>query len=314
MTGGEWLCGPNVIWVDSSGSPAYDAVQVMMSEEIESSPQWWAWRDSSGFSTLELTIGISLSNMKGPVSAKRRRVGSELRVSVYFYEPDLAHMGPRSIWELAQQHLAEGFRQASEVKGVLPIPNIPQISYRPLPAAAVRSIEDLPDWSGQSRAWEEAATGTPPIGNLVPAEGVPTRFTIRPDDYHVPYAGTAQDGRRFFASQEMFSYDGRGWVGLFLWKPDGAFDEAMVTPIRRATGIPPGQATPGSPGEVLAERLAHLGAYVLEPITVEPFTRMVEGIEFGWKVNRQDGMYTINVEPGDFICYYEPWGGFEYDT
>jgi hypothetical protein len=23
----------------------------------------------------------------------------------------------------------------------------------------------------------------------------PTRFTIRPDDYHVPYAGTAEDGR-----------------------------------------------------------------------------------------------------------------------
>ena len=28
----------------------------------------------------------------------------------------------------------------------------------------------------------------------------PTRFTIRPDDYHVPYAGTAEDGRKFFLS------------------------------------------------------------------------------------------------------------------
>jgi hypothetical protein len=28
-------------------------------------------------------------------------------------------------------------------------------------------------------------------------DAAPTRFTIRPDDYHVPYAGTAEDGRRF---------------------------------------------------------------------------------------------------------------------
>ena len=26
-------------------------------------------------------------------------------------------------------------------------------------------------------------------------EDAPTRFTIRPDDYHVPYAGTAEDVR-----------------------------------------------------------------------------------------------------------------------
>jgi len=35
----------------------------------------------------------------------------------------------------------------------------------------------------------------------------PTRFTIRPDDYHVPYAGTAEDGRRFFLSEELFRRD-----------------------------------------------------------------------------------------------------------
>jgi hypothetical protein len=34
-----------------------------------------------------------------------------------------------------------------------------------------------------------------------------TRFTIRPDDYHVPYAGTAEDGRRFFLSEELFRRD-----------------------------------------------------------------------------------------------------------
>ncbi|MFD7156464.1 hypothetical protein ACFV9C_17825 [Kribbella sp. NPDC059898] len=37
------------------------------------------------------------------------------------------------------------------------------------------------------------------------AEVAPKRFRIVPDDYHVPYAGTAQDGRKFFLSDELFA-------------------------------------------------------------------------------------------------------------
>lgn len=142
----------------------------------------------------------------------------------------------------------------------------------------------------------------------------PTRFTICPDDYHVPYAGTAEDGRKFFLSEELFSGD-TGWVGLFLWKADGTFDEVRVSPIGRATDSPPGQAVPGDSGGLVEARLAELGKYTLEPIVVEPFTTKVDGTEFGWKVLRyEDGTYNINIEPGDFICYYAPWDGVEYDT
>lgn len=142
----------------------------------------------------------------------------------------------------------------------------------------------------------------------------PTRFTIRPDDYHVPYAGTAEDGRKFFLSDELFSAD-TGWVGLFLWKVDGTFDEVKVSAVGRASGLPAGQAGPAESDGVVQERLAELGKYVLEPITVEPFTKEVGGTEFGWKVGRyDDGTCYINIEPGDFICYYAPWDGEEYDT
>jgi hypothetical protein len=27
-----------------------------------------------------------------------------------------------------------------------------------------------------------------------------------------------------------------------------------------------------------------------------------------------DGTYFIGIEPGDFICYYTPWDGHDYDT
>ena len=65
----------------------------------------------------------------------------------------------------------------------------------------------------------------------------------------------------------------------------------------------------------MQERLAELGKYVLEPITVEPFIKEVDDTEFGWEVGQyDDGTHYINIEPGNFICYYAPWDGEDYDT
>lgn len=145
-------------------------------------------------------------------------------------------------------------------------------------------------------------------------EQAPDRITIVPDDYHVPYAGTAEDGRKFFLSEELFVPGEKAYVGLFLWHPDGTFDEIVVDEVARAQGLPPGQAGPADAQHLIDARLASLGAYVLEPIEVEPFTQEVDGVAFGWRVTRFDEVVSVNVEPGDFIAYYAPWDGLEYDT
>jgi len=148
----------------------------------------------------------------------------------------------------------------------------------------------------------------------------PDRFTIVPDDYHVPYAGTAEDGRKFFVSDELFTTAGEedagsSYVGLFLWRADGTFDDARIDEVPRPDGPLPGQAAAADAQELVDARLDELGEYVLEPVEVEPFTTDIGGVTFGWKVGRyDDGSYYVSVEPGDFIAYYEPWDGLEYDT
>lgn len=150
---------------------------------------------------------------------------------------------------------------------------------------------------------EGAAVGRPP-----------ERFTIVPDDYHVPYAGTAEDGRKFFLSEELFDGDS-AYVGMFLWNADGTFDEIRVDAVDRPGGLPPGQAGRSGQEDLVDARLAELGEYVLEPIEVEPFTEDVDGVTFGWNLDQyEDGTYFINIVPGDFIAYYEPWDGLGYDT
>lgn len=147
-----------------------------------------------------------------------------------------------------------------------------------------------------------------------PSPGPPERFTIRPDDYHVPYAGVAEDGRLFFLSQELFVPFESGYVGLFLWNPDGTFDEVKVDEVRRRRDVPPGMAAPAGADELVEQRLAELGDYTLEPITVAPFTQKVDGVTFGWKVRKFRGSYDVSITPGDFIAYYAPWKGRRYDT
>ncbi|NIK56935.1 hypothetical protein [Kribbella shirazensis] len=143
----------------------------------------------------------------------------------------------------------------------------------------------------------------------------PERFRIVPDDYHVPYAGTAADGRKFFLSDELFvPGSGTAYVGLFLWNADGTFAELKVDEVRRPEGLPPAQAASAGADQLVAARLAELGKYVLEPIDVAPFTVNRNGVTFGWAVTQFEGTYSINIEPGNFIAYYEPWDGLEYDT
>jgi hypothetical protein len=160
-----------------------------------------------------------------------------------------------------------------------------------------------------------ALAGCGGVASEADVDRVPERFRIVPDDYHVPYAGTAADGRKFFLSDELFDPGtGAAYVGVFLWKTDGTFDELKVDEVRRPKGLPPAQAASAGADQLVAARLRELGKYVLEPIDVAPFTVDRNGVTFGWVVDQFEGEYSIHIEPGNFIAYYEPWDGLEYDT
>jgi hypothetical protein len=170
------------------------------------------------------------------------------------------------------------------------------------------------------------SAGSLPYDDLMPADratfpdGTPNRFTIVPDDYHVPFAGTTGDGRRFFLSEELFgSADAddemSSFIGVFFWNADGTFHSIDVTAVKRPTGIPMAQAVPAASADALRQAILQLGDYVLEPIDVEPFAEVVRGVTFGFvPEDFGDGEISIIVEPGNFIAYYEPWDGEEYDT
>ena len=163
-----------------------------------------------------------------------------------------------------------------------------------------------------------------PYSGFMPADrsqfppGTPKRFTIIPDDYHVPYAGITGGGKQFFLSDELFGGDSAGmtsFIGLFLWDADGTFESVEVEPVRRPEGIPPMQAVAAGPDEAMNLAILKLGDYVLEAIEVEPFAVDIGEVTFGFvPVDIGEDEVSVNVQPGDFIAYYEPWDGEDYDT
>jgi hypothetical protein len=70
----------------------------------------------------------------------------------------------------------------------------------------------------------------------------------------------------------------------------------------------------GATDDLVRARLDELGDYTLEPITVEPFVATVGKDDFGWLLEDYDGERALTITPGDFIAYYAPWDGLDYDT
>jgi hypothetical protein len=139
-------------------------------------------------------------------------------------------------------------------------------------------------------------------------EGFPGRITIVPDDYHAEYAGTAEDGRRFFITTP-FLPGANEFIATFFWKADGSYDSMNVEEFG------PRESLDHAAREAaLARHLSDLGAYVLEGISVAPFSEDAFGTSFGFIPQAYEGMVSVNLMPGDSMAFFEPWDSGEYDT
>ena len=137
--------------------------------------------------------------------------------------------------------------------------------------------------------------------------GAPARFTIEPDEYHAQLAGTAGDGRRFFITTP-FEPDNE-FVALFFWKADGSFDEIDVDSFG-----PRELVAENDHQDALERRISRLGDFRIEPISVAPFAVESHGTTFGFVPQEYEGYVSVNLQPGDYMAFHEPWDSGDYDT
>jgi len=141
----------------------------------------------------------------------------------------------------------------------------------------------------------------------------PTIIAIDHDDYQARHVGRLPDGRQFFLT-EPFTFavsgcPGRNFVALFLFDKRGRFVEARVDEV-----------TAGNHAEYQStfdRRLAELGSVEYARIEVQPFAIQRFGLTFGLvprPPEEGDDDWWVELQPGNYMAFSEPWDSGQYDT
>ena len=144
----------------------------------------------------------------------------------------------------------------------------------------------------------------------------PDLIAIEHDDHHARHIGELSDGRQFFLTTPfvpaMGDNAGREFVALFLFDEDGEFLEARIDDLGTRSGLDPEDAR-----RIYEQRLAELGEVEYGGIEVQPFAVERFGTTFGLvpRPPEMDGEdWAVEMQPGNYMAFYEPWDSGEYDT
>jgi hypothetical protein len=144
----------------------------------------------------------------------------------------------------------------------------------------------------------------------------PTLVAVDADDYHAEHVGKTTDGRQFFLTTPfepaINGSDGCEFVALYTFDKDGGLLAAEIDSFGPRAAMDQ-SARKGA----YDARLQSLGQVSLERIEVAPFAVERFDTTFGLIVRRpeeDDDPWAVEVQPGNYMAFFEPWDSGEYDT
>jgi len=143
----------------------------------------------------------------------------------------------------------------------------------------------------------------------------PERIAINHDDYHAEYVGWTRDGRQFFLTTPFEwptdGHPGCEYVALFLFDLDGALVEHIVNTLGPRQDVDRDQAR-----ALIEQRLTDLGEVRFDRIEIQPFSVEHGGTLIGLIPRAaEDGCpAAVELLPGNYMAFFEPWDSGDYDT
>jgi hypothetical protein len=151
------------------------------------------------------------------------------------------------------------------------------------------------------------------------AQGPPTLIAIDHDDYDARYVGRTVDGHQFFVTTPFVparaDNGGREFIAVYLFDSQGGFLEARIDDLG-----PRSQLDQNAARSLLERRLAELGKLLYQRIEVRPFQVERFGTTFGLiprppeSDEDDEASWWVEVQPGNYMAFQEPWDSGEYDT
>jgi hypothetical protein len=144
----------------------------------------------------------------------------------------------------------------------------------------------------------------------------PDLIAIDYDDYHASHVGCLSDGRLFFLTTPFVpaigGSGGREFIALYLFDKRGRFVEARIDDLGTRADLDEQRAH-----VVFEQRLAELGPVDYSRIEVQPFEVERFGTTFGLvpRPPEEEGDdWWVELLPGNYMAFHEPWDSGEYDT
>ena len=146
------------------------------------------------------------------------------------------------------------------------------------------------------------------------ADGRPSRIAIDPDDYHAEHVGHTADGRQFFLTAQfdpaLGDHAGSEYLALYLFDAAGVLIEARIEDFG-----PRAKVDEEKIAQLHANWLKGLGRVKCKRITIAPFAVQRYGLDFGLIASQsEDGDWSVELQPGNFMAFFEPWDSGVYDT
>jgi len=144
----------------------------------------------------------------------------------------------------------------------------------------------------------------------------PSLIAIDHDDYYASRVGTTKDGIQFFVTTPfvpaLAAEAGREFLAVFLFDSNGRFSEARIDDLGPRATLNREEAR-----RVLDKRMKELGPLDYGRIKVQPFAIERFGTTFGLvprAPEREDDGWWVELQPGNYMAFHEPWDSGAYDT
>jgi|SRR5580658_375623 hypothetical protein len=144
----------------------------------------------------------------------------------------------------------------------------------------------------------------------------PVLIAIDHDDYHASRVGRTQDGLQVFVTNPFVpalgDEIGREFLAVYIFDPNGELTEARIDDLG-----PRSQWDRDRARQLLEQRMSELGPLDLARIVVQPFAIERFGTTFGLVPRAPEGEndgWWVELQPGNYMAFHEPWDSGEYDT
>jgi len=144
----------------------------------------------------------------------------------------------------------------------------------------------------------------------------PELIAIDHDDYYAQHVGRLPDGRQFFLTTPfepaIAGRKGSEFVALFIFDREGNLLDAQIDDFGPRAGL-----DDAARRACYERRLQELGDMSLGRIEIKPFATERFGTKFGLIVREpenEDDVWAVEMQPGNYMAFFEPWDSGEYDT